>query len=113
MSPLSFYKCLADDTRLKILLLLVTHKSLCVCDLIDALSLSQPKISRHLADLRKCNVVEAQRQGKWMYYQLHTGLPEWAQRVLKTTEQANQDYMQEAYNRLEHAMSNNCQETSS
>lgn len=113
MSPLLFYKCLADDTRLKILLLLVSHTSLCVCDLIDALSLSQPKISRHLADLRKCNIVQAERRGKWMYYALNNALPEWAFSVLKTTEFANQEYVKEANSRLKNAMSTNCQDSSS
>ena len=53
MSPLIFFKCLADDTRLKILLLLTNYKTLCVCDLQIALQLEQPKVSRHLADLRR------------------------------------------------------------
>ena len=53
MNPCKFFKCLADDTRLKSLMLIATVKEACVCDLMAALELDQPKISRHLAELRK------------------------------------------------------------
>ncbi len=111
MPVLAFYKCLADDTRLKILLLLVAHKQLCVCDLTDALQSSQPKISRHLADLRKCKLVEAERRGKWMYYHLHPRLPDWAKTVLFTTEASHQSYLEEANRNLTNASATNCQDT--
>jgi len=65
LSPLTFFKCLSDDTRLKTLLILSEKGELCVYDLTDALQLSQPKISRHLADLRKCGLVLDTRKGKW------------------------------------------------
>ena len=68
LSPLSFYKCLSDDTRLKALMLIYLEKELCVCDLITALELSQPKVSRHLADLRKCQILLDERRGKWVFY---------------------------------------------
>lgn len=100
MTPLSFYKCLADDTRLHILLLLSEHASLCVCDLIDALQLSQPKISRHLADLRKCALVTGERRGKWVHYQLHPTLPAWCLTVLNTTTEHNPAYLQAARDNL-------------
>lgn len=88
--PLTFYKCLADDTRLRALLLLELTGELCVCDLQSALQLSQPKVSRHLAELRKCNLLLSTRRGKWIYYQIHPELPEWAKKVLKTTTQHNE-----------------------
>lgn len=91
MNSLPFYKCLADDTRLKILLLLTQYPSLCVCDLQQALDLSQPKISRHLAELRKCELVNAERRGKWMHYHLAPDLAAWKKEVLlKTLENANE-----------------------
>ena len=108
MSPLAFYKCLADDTRLKVLLLLVGNEELCVCDLIDALQLSQPKISRHLADLRKCNLVAGDRRGKWVYYRLHPALPGWAKEVLTTTEHHHQSYLQTAQRNLAKAACSSC-----
>ncbi|WP_372622237.1 ArsR/SmtB family transcription factor, partial [Alteromonas stellipolaris] len=61
LSPLSLFKCLAEETRLKTLLMLCVKDELCVCDLTEALNLSQPKISRHLADLRKCELVADER----------------------------------------------------
>jgi len=64
-----FFKALADETRLRIVALL-SHGELCVCHLEDALDLSQPKVSRHLATLRGAGVVEDRRDGAWVYYRL-------------------------------------------
>ena len=58
MEPVQFYKCLADETRLKSLLLIEKEQELCVCELMAALEESQPKISRHLAQLRKCGLLK-------------------------------------------------------
>ncbi len=85
MNPEDFFHALADATRLRCLLLLVAHDELCVCDLTTALQLTQPKISRHLAYLRKHKVVSARRDGLWMHYRIHPSLPVWAQTVLKGT----------------------------
>ncbi|MCU4676636.1 metalloregulator ArsR/SmtB family transcription factor [Catenovulum sp. 2E275] len=93
MSPIDFYKCLADDTRLKSLLLISKFNELCVCDLISALDLSQPKVSRHLAELRKCEILVDERRGKWVYYKLNTKLPDWAKQVIKTTAEQNPEYL--------------------
>ena len=96
LSPLSFFKCMSEDTRLKTLLLLSEHTSLCVCDLTTALDISQPKISRHLADLRKCGLVLDERKGKWVYYRLHPGLPGWASDVIHNTAKHNVDFVAQA-----------------
>lgn len=96
MTPVSFYKCLSDDTRLKCLLLITLKSELCVCDLISALKLSQPKISRHLAELRKCGILSDNRRGKWVFYQLSRDLPKWALEVLKLTTNENQGYLNES-----------------
>ena len=53
LTPPALFKALADDTRARICALLVDSPELCVCELTGALALSQPKISRHLASLRK------------------------------------------------------------
>lgn len=92
MSPLQLFKCLADDTRLKSLLLISEVGEACVCDLIAALQLDQPKVSRHLAELRKCGIVQDSRRGKWVYYQLHPALPGWAQHIIYQTRDSNPDY---------------------
>ena len=79
--------------RLKTLLMLSVKGELCVCDLTDALQLSQPKISRHLADLRKCGLVLDTRKGKWVYYKLHPELPSWALEVITNTASHNGEYI--------------------
>ena len=85
MNPEHFYKALADDTRLRSLLLITQYKELCVCELTEALNETQPKISRHLAQLRKNGILNDRRQGQWVFYQLHPELPSWAKQVLEIT----------------------------
>ncbi len=63
------FRALADETRLR-LLNLIGNDEVCVCYLVEALRTSQPKISRHLAYLRRAGVVEARREGKWMHYRV-------------------------------------------
>ena len=82
MRPTQYFKCLADDTRLKILLLLLSRSELCVCDLTLALDESQPKVSRHLAELKKHALVSDERRGKWIYYRLNAALAPWQQAVI-------------------------------
>ena len=63
------FQALGDTTRLRILGLLLTGE-VCVCDIHESLKISQPKASRHLAYLRRTGLVEARREGLWMYYRL-------------------------------------------
>ena len=63
------FKALADRTRLRLLNLLGDDE-VCVCFFVEVLGQSQPKISRHLAYLRKAGVVAARREGKWMHYRV-------------------------------------------
>lgn len=63
------FKALADETRLRILNLLV-HGELCVCDIMAVLDIGQSKTSRHLAYLRNVGLVDDRRDGVWMYYSL-------------------------------------------
>jgi len=63
------YKCLADQTRLRILGLLRAGE-ICVCHIHDSLGLPQTKVSRHLAYLRRAGLVQTRRQGLWIYYRL-------------------------------------------
>jgi len=81
----SFFKMLADSTRLRCLLLMQAEGELCVCELTHALNLSQPKISRHLAHLRETGVLVARRNGTWMYYRINPDLQAWALDILQTT----------------------------
>ena len=63
-----FFKTLSDPTRLKILVLLSLKGELCVCRLAEALDAPEYGVSRHLALLRAAGLVEARREGTWMYY---------------------------------------------
>ncbi|MDT8397886.1 MAG: metalloregulator ArsR/SmtB family transcription factor [Pseudomonadales bacterium] len=96
MDALSFYKCLADATRLRLLLLLTRESELCVCELTESLGDSQPKISRHLAQLRACKLIQDRRQGQWVFYRLDDKLPRWCREVLEQTLRAEQDLITQA-----------------
>lgn len=67
------FKALGDETRLKMIGLL-KHGELCVCDLMEVLSLPQSTASRHLAYLKNSRWIVGRRSGKWMYYKLHPDL---------------------------------------
>ena len=69
MALVRLFQALADGTRLR-LLNLMAGGEVCVCFLVDVLGESQPKISRHLAYLRRAGLVQARRDGKWMHYSL-------------------------------------------
>jgi ArsR family transcriptional regulator len=65
----TYFKALADTTRLRILGLLLTGE-VCVCHIHESLKITQPKASRHLAYLRRAGLVQARRDGLWMHYSL-------------------------------------------
>lgn len=64
-----FFQALGDNTRLR-LLNLMGEREICVCYFVEILGQGQPKISRHLAYLRRSGIVEARRDGKWMHYRI-------------------------------------------
>src|ERR1700683_469010 len=78
------FRALADPTRLR-LLNLISNREICVCYFVEILGLSQPKISRHLAYLRRAGIVTARREGKWMHYRLSFLGDETAAAILKQT----------------------------
>ncbi|GAB2525013.1 metalloregulator ArsR/SmtB family transcription factor [Microbulbifer agarilyticus] len=94
MDPVSIFKCLGDDTRLRSLLLIASEGELCVCELMCALDESQPKISRHLAQLRAVGLLTDERRGQWVYYSLAAGLPHWINEVVTQTLDANQAFIE-------------------
>lgn len=85
LTPDLLFKSLADLTRLRCLVLLQRECELCVCELTYALEQAQPKVSRHLAQMREAGVVLDRRQGLWVHYRLHPDLPWWAAEVLRAT----------------------------
>lgn len=98
------FAALADRTRLR-LLNLMDGREVCVCYFVAILGQSQPKVSRHLAYLRRAGVVAARREGKWMHYRMvappHIG----AAKILRETLAALHEdkAMQADLNRLEKA----------
>lgn len=75
------FRAVSDMTRLRILNLL-GHRELCVGHIVNALHVAQPKVSRHLAYLRKTGLVEARREGPWTYYRLAPAASEFHRRLL-------------------------------
>ena len=78
LDPVALFRALGDETRLRALVLLYGEGELCVCELTEALQISQPKMSRHLAILRELGVVAGRRDGLWIHYRLAPDLPPWA-----------------------------------
>jgi ArsR family transcriptional regulator, arsenate/arsenite/antimonite-responsive transcriptional repressor len=76
------FRAFSDRTRLRILHLLVPGE-LCVCHLVDALDLPQPKVSRHLAYLRRTGLVLARKEGLWIYYRLARAQGEFHKKLLE------------------------------
>ena len=85
LSPDSLFSSLANDTRLRCLMLLLRQGELCVCELTHALGISQPHVSRHLALLRESGLVADRRAGLWVYYRINPDLPDWVTSVLRET----------------------------
>ncbi|MCW5699065.1 MAG: metalloregulator ArsR/SmtB family transcription factor [Rhodospirillales bacterium] len=88
--PHQFLVALAEPTRLRSLMLLTSNDPLCVCELTWALDVSQPKMSRHLAFLRDCGIVEDRKVANRVFYRLSPSLPEWAKSVLNSVSEGTQ-----------------------
>jgi ArsR family transcriptional regulator len=76
-----FFRALADRTRLRLLNLMGTEE-VCVCFFVEILKTNQPKISRHLAYLRRAGIVGVRREGQWMHYRIVEPADTGAARVL-------------------------------
>ncbi len=82
----AFFRALADRTRLR-LLSLMGDREVCVCYFVEVFRTNQPKISRHLAYLRKAGIVAARREGKWMHYRVVIPSDPHAAQILRATMQ--------------------------
>lgn len=101
ITPTDLFKSLADETRVRATLLIVDQGELCVCELMCALGDSQPKISRHLAQLRSSGLLLDRRQGQWVYYRLNPDLPDWVHEILQVTSRANAGWLKGNASRLQ------------
>ncbi len=95
---LKIFKALSDETRLKILKLLESGE-LCVCDIFNALDMSQPKVSFHLAILRDAGLIKDRKQGKWIHYTLDSS--DLFKRFLLLSTLENIPHLKEERKRLE------------
>ncbi|TWR82877.1 MULTISPECIES: metalloregulator ArsR/SmtB family transcription factor [Pseudomonas] len=101
ITPPEVFKSLADETRVRAMLLIANQGELCVCELMCALDDNQPKISRHLAQLRSNDLLLDRRQGQWVYYRLNPDLPTWVREILQVTSLANADWIKDNVARLQ------------
>ena len=69
---LSIAKALSDENRVRALMML-SHGELCVCQLIEMLGLAPSTVSKHMSILRQARLVQARKEGRWMYYRLPNG----------------------------------------
>ncbi|MCC6397682.1 MAG: metalloregulator ArsR/SmtB family transcription factor [Bacteroidetes bacterium] len=99
------FKALSDPSRLRILNLLYHSGELCVCDIIAVMGVTQTKVSRHLAYLKRAGLVTDRRQGLWMLYSLPRPVDEMHRRMidalglfLKTHQDAQRDARRLAVN---------------
>jgi ArsR family transcriptional regulator len=77
-----FFIALSDRNRLR-LINLMGEDEVCVCFFVEILKMPQPKVSRHLAYLRRAGIVEARREGKWMHYRIVPPSDKYARRILE------------------------------
>jgi ArsR family transcriptional regulator len=82
--PELFFSALADRTRLR-LLNLMRDGEVCVCFFADTIGTNNPKISRHLAYLKRAGLVSGRREGKWMHYRITRPTDEKAAEVFAAT----------------------------
>jgi ArsR family transcriptional regulator len=79
----SLMKACADQTRLRLLNLMATEGEICVCHLVDVLGTNQPKVSRHLAYLKRAGLVSDRKDSLWVYYRLSESLAAHATRLIE------------------------------
>lgn len=97
---LNIFKALSDETRLRILKLL-ENGELCVCDIVAALDMIQPKISFHLGVLKDAGLIKDRRQGKWIHYSLDASDIFRRFLLLSTLERISPETVMEDIKRLE------------
>ncbi|MBK1671408.1 hypothetical protein CKO28_25745 [Rhodovibrio sodomensis] len=85
------FAALSDRLRLRSVLLVAREGDLCVCELVQALDVSQPKVSRHLATLRTARIVTVRREAQWLHYRLDPNRPVWLSRIVEAAVAASAD----------------------
>lgn len=78
----NIFKALSDETRIKILAMLIWEGELCVCDFENVLEITQSKTSRHLRYLLHAGLLEDERRGIWVYYRFNQDMPDYGKEML-------------------------------
>lgn len=95
MQAIDLFKALSDATRLKIVMLIQLEGELCVCELMTALCDNQPKISRHLAQLKRMGLLVDRKQKQWVYYRLNPALTSWMLKVIIEASDNSEQFLNE------------------
>jgi len=104
------FKALSDETRLRIIKLL-ERGELCVCDIVAAFDMIQPKVSFHLGVLKKAGLVKDRKQGKWMHYRIDDSDMFKRFLILSIMERIPEDKLKEDKKRLEKFLKNKTEGT--
>lgn len=100
MQPTQLFKILSDETRLRIIMLIDLETELCVCELISALTVSQPSISRNLAQLRKSGLLVDRKYKQWVFYAINPELAPWIKSIIALSAQQNNNLIDADEQRL-------------
>lgn len=86
---LSIIKALSDGNRLRVVVSLMSHKELCVCQITEMLKLAMATVSRHMNILQNAGLVLSRKEGRWVHYSLSGSFPkklkQWLVEALKNT----------------------------
>ncbi len=99
------FKAISDETRLRILKLL-EQRELCVCDIVAALDMIQPKVSFHLGVLKEAGLIKDRKQGKWIHYSIDESDMFKRFLVLSVIERISEEEVREDKKRLEKFLKN-------
>ncbi len=101
---LKVIKSLSESTRIRILALLQQARQVCVSDIVDALQENQYNISRHLKVLQEAGLVEGNRKGRWIYYQLSQSEIQFKNTLVKAVSHISSDVLKQDMERLKQKM---------
>ena len=100
MQPAQLFKILSDETRLRTIMLIEQEKELCVCELISALTVSQPSISRNLSQLRKSGLLVDRKYKQWVFYAINPDLAPWIKSIIELSAQQHHSLISADMQRL-------------
>ncbi len=88
-------KALADESRMRIVAILVFEDELCVCQFTELLGFAFSTVSRHISLLQTAGLLKSRKEGRWVYYSLSESIPseirKWIEKKIVNTEEAKED----------------------